>query len=93
MTKRYLVLVILLTLLISSYVFMMLWNWHVAYAFHLNQLSYVDSVGIVLFYGYVNPRIKSIKDQSTDGIFIYFMESIFYSLISIGLGWLVTLIR
>ena len=44
--------------LLSGYAFMKLWEWFIVYAFHVQTINLIQSIGLVFFWGYLKPKKK-----------------------------------
>jgi hypothetical protein len=79
--------------LFASYTFMKLWEWLVVYAFAVNPLNLIQSIGIIVFCRFYTIKYPNLKDTKKRSFDIH-MESIFkINLISLSgllLGHIIT---
>lgn len=89
------VLAIVVAALIGGFVFMKLWAWFVVYAFGVQELNLIQSIGIVFFVSYLKKKKKDDDGEEIDWekFVKEFFTGIFWDAIILGLGWLITLLQ
>jgi hypothetical protein len=79
--------------LFTSYTFMKLWEWLVLYAFAVNPLNLIQSMGIILFWRFYTTQFSDIKNKKNE-TFDISIERIFktnlISLSGLLLGHIIT---
>lgn len=54
-----------LTLYISGFVFIKLYEWFIMSLFQLPKITLVQALGIMLFIGYLNPNARKLQEKSS----------------------------
>ena len=78
---------------LGGYVLMKLWEWLIVYAFFVNPINLIQSIGLMVFFNFIKPTIKD-KEELT---WMRFIETTTTKLVWYGvallLGYLVTLFQ
>lgn len=87
------VLAIIAASILGGYAFMKLWEWFVVYAFSVQPINLVQSIGIVFFWGYLKYQKKEEEDLTWSKFTEKFIESLVRFGVTLGLGYLITLFQ
>lgn len=89
------VLILITTSLIGGYAFMKLWQWFIVYAFSVQAITLVQAVGLAFFWGCLKPKNKDKdNDEFTwEKLTNKFIESLSWLVVTLGLGYLITLFQ
>lgn len=82
---------IIISTLIGGYVFMKLWQWFIVTSFHVQGLSFIQSIGLSFFLNYLKPGKKIEKESSIEDLLKIFIEIIIVSGLVLVFGWMITL--
>jgi hypothetical protein len=85
---------LILMSIFGGYVLMKLWDWFIVYAFALNSINLIQAIGLSFFISYIKARKKENEEKTTFESFLKDMgNSILFLLITLGLGYLITLFQ
>ena len=82
-----------ITTIITGYVFQTLWEWFIVPTFTMQSLTLVQAIGISFFINYLKMNLdkKDDKEFSMELVFKSLAMSIVMSLFVFGIGWTITL--
>lgn len=83
----------IISALIGGYAFMKLWEWFVVYSFNVQQLTLLQSIGLMFFWGYLKPLKKDEGEMTFEKFASQIGEGILLVLIALGIGYLITLFQ
>lgn len=86
------ILAILTSALLGGFTFMKLYEWFVSYAFDVQPLNFVQSIGLVFFLGFLKGRGKEKVTETEWEEFVaeFFTHLLFFAL-ALGIGYVITL--
>ncbi len=88
----FVILALVISSIIGGFVFMKLWEWFIVWAFHVQVLNLIQSIGVAFMLAYVTyKKKKDDEDFSIDIFTKQLIESVFHSAIILGIAWLITL--
>jgi len=87
------VLAIITTSLLGGYAFMKLWQWFIVYAFAVQPINLIQAIGLVFFWGYLKPKKKDEEEMTWEKFTKMFVEALLWFGITLGLGYLITLLQ
>ncbi len=82
-------LVIITKFLLDGFVIMKLWQWFIVYAFAVQPINLIQSIGLVLIWKYLLSENKDGDKNFTE----QFIKTLLRFGITLGLGYLITLFQ
>lgn len=81
--------------LLGGFVFSKLWEWFIVYAFNVQSVTVIQSIGILFFLNFITHKVKSKSDTKfTWQVFVEkFVNEIVILSLSLGIGWMITLFQ
>lgn len=84
-----------ITTIISGFAFMKLWGWFITYSFSIKEVGFVEAVGLAFIINYLKTKQFSKNDGGDDmeELTEKFIKYLIYILITLGVGWFITLFQ
>lgn len=80
------VILMVLSIFINVFVFIKLYEWFIMSAFQAPKITFAQAFGIILFVGYLKPKVKKDEEKFSGK---QFLELVLIALIVLGIGYLI----
>lgn len=88
----YIVALFIISITISAFVFLNLWQWFIITTFHATPITIPQALCIMLFVGYLKPKSNNVDEKPTIQKFTQSCKQTLDSaLIALSIGWIITL--
>ena len=91
------VIALIISTIVGGYVFLQMWMWFILPVFKLPNLSMIDAIGLSFFVDYLKNNYNKKSDETEKDISKIALKgiltTIIWSVIILGLGYLLTLFR
>ena len=77
---------------INSFVLTKLWAWFIVPIFELNPLRLIEAMGILLIVTFITPKNTKKDGETWEKVLESFIFTITLALMTLGMGWIFSLI-